>query len=1021
MPEPQNSGDAAAETNAEEAKSTGPTAAKSEENPPAPDPPGSGATAPAESGAQADSEAIETKNTASPNRVAGVLDDSAEPSGPTRRVAGSLGDLAGAVPEVSSGGAAAAAASMAQAGTGAKARTTGDPTAEADQPEPERTGDGGESNVATARSVTGDLAKPEADAEPPERDVPERAAAPAEDAAAGTGEAESGSAESGSAESGEDETGPAETATGEDEPAPALGSTGEDTARPGDSDAAAPGKTDRADAEDATADLAEPAADGATPDGSRGSGESDRDAGDRTGAEATSGEGTGNEPAAEAAPGETGQGSEPAEAADEPEPETSGEEPERPEPAEETSGAGPESAGGADAPEVPPRETPEGDAGARPAAETGTAEPDPAEPEVEPSPAGRRDPVTEGDTAEQERVEGTGSAEPGAVAEPEAPAERTQKIARVTDDAPAPAEGAAESTALIPKIDAAPAEPAEREAERTQRIPRVPAETPPESASERTARIEASDLAELRGSAPADAERTQQIPRPDFEEPRPASPADFSGLAAPQEAAPAEGASGATVPVESAQRAVPQHIPSQEDGSGSRRWGLVGLAAALVVVLGAGIAFVPRLFEQEIADPPAPVRLTDPAIEPLARQAPEPTRSGVERALTGPAASPALGQLGGIVLDSRTGETLWERSPAQAMMPASTGKLLAMSAVLLSMDHDARLTTKVVRGSAPGSIVLVGGGDPTLSKLGGDRESVYPGAPRLDDLVTQVERATGGNVTSVSVDTSRYTGPTTAPGWLPEDVEAGYYSPIEPVMLDGGRADPAEDVSTRSPTPALQAGQELAERLGVSAPVSPVEAPANAQVLGQVRSAPMYQLVDAVMQHSDNVLAEALTREVAIATGEEPSFAGGVRAVREVLRRNGFDLGGSTMSDGSGLSLEDRVTPKLLSELMRAVTRPANPDGSVPDRTARLRALIPALPIAGGSGSLEDRYRGSAGQGWVRAKTGTLDGANSLAGTVVTEDGRQLVFAMISNGTSSTAARPALDELADTLRSCGCR
>jgi D-alanyl-D-alanine carboxypeptidase len=93
----------------------------------------------------------------------------------------------------------------------------------------------------------------------------------------------------------------------------------------------------------------------------------------------------------------------------------------------------------------------------------------------------------------------------------------------------------------------------------------------------------------------------------------------------------------------------------------------------------------------------------------------------------------------------------------------------------------------------------------------------------------------------------------------------------------------------------------------------------------------------------------------------------------------------------------------------------------LPESSAKLRDLLPGMPIAGGSGSLVDRYQGTPGQGWVRAKTGTLDGANSLAGSVVTQDGRLLVFAMMSNGTLAGPARPALDELVETLRGCGCR
>ncbi|SFS57194.1 D-alanyl-D-alanine carboxypeptidase/D-alanyl-D-alanine endopeptidase [Saccharopolyspora flava] len=615
----------------------------------------------------------------------------------------------------------------------------------------------------------------------------------------------------------------------------------------------------------------------------------------------------------------------------------------------------------------------------------------------------------------------------------------------------------------------------EESAERTQQISRAELdaalakdgkkEEPPESAAEQTTRIDLKQLREAPSEAPA--ERTQWIDRIDVAEPRTASASDFAGLAVPQ-ADPTAGLAPPTAPPPNTQtpqappqqppaqqaqqpprpqayaspedfaglpyqpedttdpvdsRAVPQRIPSQQDGTRTGRKGrgpLIGIAIGVVLLLGAAVALIPPLLSKsQIADPPAPVRL-DPKITPLGRNAPTPAPSGISAALAAPASNPALGTLGGVVMDARTGDVLWQQNPNQPLTPASTGKLLAMSAAMLTLDHDARLTTKVVRGSQPGTVVLVGGGDPTLSALSGDRESVYRGAPKLDDLVAQVKAASGGSVNTVLVDTSRYRGPTAAPGWLPEDVAAGFYAPMEPVMLDGGRADPTTDYSPRTQTPALQAGQELAKRLG-AANAAPGSAPANAQVLGQVQSAPVSELVENVLQHSDNVLAEALTREVAIATGKEPSFAGGVQAVREVLQRNGLDVSGTTMADGSGLSLDDRITPRLLGQLLQKATAPAGPDGVLPEASAKLRDLLPGMPIAGGSGSLADRYQNSAGQGWVRAKTGTLDGANSLAGSVVTEDGRLLVFAMMSNGTSSSSARPALDALADALRGCGCR
>jgi D-alanyl-D-alanine carboxypeptidase/D-alanyl-D-alanine-endopeptidase (penicillin-binding protein 4) len=81
------------------------------------------------------------------------------------------------------------------------------------------------------------------------------------------------------------------------------------------------------------------------------------------------------------------------------------------------------------------------------------------------------------------------------------------------------------------------------------------------------------------------------------------------------------------------------------------------------------------------------------------------------------------------------------------------------------------------------------------------------------------------------------------------------------------------------------------------------------------------------------------------------------------------------------------------------------------------------LPIAGGSGTLSDRFldpstdKGAAG--WLRAKTGSLTGTNALAGVVTDASGRVLSFALISNDAGPTG-RTAIDTLAATLRSCGC-
>lgn len=418
--------------------------------------------------------------------------------------------------------------------------------------------------------------------------------------------------------------------------------------------------------------------------------------------------------------------------------------------------------------------------------------------------------------------------------------------------------------------------------------------------------------------------------------------------------------------------------------------------------------------------PPPPPAVVHPALRPAAGDGPAPSRTGVGAVLDPMVAAGGLGTLSGEVLDPATGTVLWQQDPSVALMPGSTAKLLTASAALLTLDHQARLRTTVLAGAEPGTVVLVGGGDPTLSAAQSGTATGYPGAARLDDLVAQVRAH--GPVRHVLVDVSRYVGDAFAPGWVPADVAGGYIAPIEPIMLDGAREDPRQEVSPRSAKPATAAGAELARRLGAAPDTVTVGyAPPGAAVLGEVSSPPMQDLVATALTESDNVLAEVLAREVARATGAQPSFSGASQAVLTVLRGHGFDVSGATMVDGSGLSVDDAVPATLLTEVLGAAAAPdrSNVD---PQRTIALRPLLVGLPVAGASGTLADRYHGLAagGRGWVRAKTGTLTGVNSLAGTVLDAEGRILVFALLSNGPNPVSVRPRLDALAAGLRSCGC-
>lgn len=411
--------------------------------------------------------------------------------------------------------------------------------------------------------------------------------------------------------------------------------------------------------------------------------------------------------------------------------------------------------------------------------------------------------------------------------------------------------------------------------------------------------------------------------------------------------------------------------------------------------------------------PPQPAAVSvNPQIEAVSANAPEPTAAGVSRAIAASVRNPALGQFTGQISDALTGATLWTDSPAEPRVPASNAKILTASAALLALPHDQRLTTTVVAGPN-GQIILKGAGDPTLSAQPRGADTFYTDAPRIADLAAQIRKA-GIPVSSVAVDTSAYTGPTMERTWDRRDIAGGDITPIESLIADGGRIEPLDEYSPRVEDPAISAGTALASALGVSGRVTEATAPAGGQVVAKVTSAPLVTRVNDMMRYSDNVLAETLSIELSMARGGPASIAGGVSAVEGALAEHGFDMTAVTLSDASGLSYANRVPAAVLDKLMAAASGPSQP---------LMRSMLDGLPVAGGTGTLADRFDPTTnpGAGWVRAKTGTLTGVSSLTGIVQTIDGRVLSFALMSGGTSPADARPALDDVAGDLRECGCR
>lgn len=471
---------------------------------------------------------------------------------------------------------------------------------------------------------------------------------------------------------------------------------------------------------------------------------------------------------------------------------------------------------------------------------------------------------------------------------------------------------------------------------------------------------------------------------------------------------------------------------------GTYRRRVLGLAAAVAVVAGGGAVVVQS---REGSSPnAAPTTSASPSGTPLPAVSPVPVRSlgplaappdagaaalpaAVARILAAPLGDKALGaRVNALIVDATTGTTLYDRGSAVAVVPASTTKLFTAVAALRELGPDRRLETRIVTGGTiaggtlTGDLVVVGGGDPTVTEVAG--LSAYPQPVRLADLARQVRDAGVTRVTgAVVVDTSLFSGPVLGPGWKPTYVTEGSVAPVTAFEVDGGRPT-HDETDRRVQRPELTGGAKLAAALraagvAVGTTVRAGPTPADATELAKAESPPVSALVERLLLRSDNDLAEALARHVAIKRGLRADFDGAATAVRDTIRGLGLDA--PLLYDASGLSRNNRVSPAELVTLLSAASR-----------DDALAPVVAGLPVAAFTGTLATRFtKGSAtsAAGRVRAKTGSLDNVATLAGIIETRSGRVLVFAFAADRLPTRfvgAAARALDVAAAALAACGC-
>ncbi len=366
-------------------------------------------------------------------------------------------------------------------------------------------------------------------------------------------------------------------------------------------------------------------------------------------------------------------------------------------------------------------------------------------------------------------------------------------------------------------------------------------------------------------------------------------------------------------------------------------------------------------------------------------------RSSLDRHVGGTGAA----RTGALAVDLTTGRTLYTRNASAPRIPASVEKLFTTATALRRFGTQARLTTSVVgggklstSGGLSGDVYLVGGGDPTLDGSG------------IKRLAGQVRRAgvrrVRGSVLGDESHLDSLRGSSRTGG--------AYDSDMGGVL---GALTVGRGFSSRPGGPALAAARRFVRALRaagvrVAGKTGTGKAPSHGIKLAAVHSMTMGRLVRAINLPSDNFAAEVLLKDLGASYGSGGTTAAGAAVVRRTMAALGVDRG--NVADGSGLSRANRVSAQQIVGLLGAMRR-----------SPQARTFGAALAVAGRTGTLRKRLRGTAAAGACRGKTGTINSVSALAGLCTTREGHTIAFALLMNGVAVWRAREAQDAAATVL------
>lgn len=325
-------------------------------------------------------------------------------------------------------------------------------------------------------------------------------------------------------------------------------------------------------------------------------------------------------------------------------------------------------------------------------------------------------------------------------------------------------------------------------------------------------------------------------------------------------------------------------------------------------------------------------------------------------------------QVGLMVYDLTADSLIFKYNEQQLMRPASTLKAITAIAALDKLGADYQLKTelyytgKIQNGTLIGDVYCVGGLDPLF-----DKTDMIAFADCIKSLGVDTIR---GNLYA---DKSMKDLNTLGEGWCWDD--------DNPIL---------SPLVYRQKDHFMDEFQRLvrSEGIVIEAFSSQGECPQTAMLMCQ-RTHSLYQVLQPMLKHSDNLSAEAVFYQLPITNRKRNITAkDAVKIVKQLLQKVGLDATRYRIADGSGLSLYNYISAELLVKVLRYAYQ-----------TPRIyNYLKPSLPLAGVDGSLRKRMMGETTKANVWAKTGTLTGVSSLAGYALAPNGHTICFAIINQG-----------------------